>query len=85
MSSSAQDEKVSIHPNPTNKGFQLDLGGFYQDVTIVIRNTTGQVTDRVELHEVNSYFMVLKNSPGIYFVEIHSAGEMIDRLKVVKN
>ncbi|MCB9284288.1 MAG: T9SS type A sorting domain-containing protein [Lewinellaceae bacterium] len=61
---------VALFPNPTTGRFTLDLGSTYQEVTIEVMNTSGQVIQRQQLEQVQTLYLYLEQPPGLYFVKI---------------
>ena len=66
-------EKVNIFPNPTNGDIAITLED--GDYEISIYNTLGEVVHR-DAFNGSSYTTLLKASPGLYVIRIHSAEKL---------
>ena len=73
---------VSIYPNPNSGLVTLDLGALL-DVSVKIINMTGQLVYQKENISASTHQFEFKEAPGVYFIEVSSAGEK-RRYKLVK-
>lgn len=77
--------KFILYPNPTNGQFSIDLGNYYEQVTVTITDINGKI---IELSTFNkSQFLNLKieESAGIYMllIESNSKVDMKQRKKTI--
>ncbi|MFT5280030.1 MAG: hypothetical protein ACI9P8_001669, partial [Bacteroidia bacterium] len=85
LSSSNTGFSLSYYPNPTNCELMIDLGGAFNDVSITIRNITGQVVYQRTYTEFSVEPFDLLGSPGIYTVEISGSNAQAEHFKVLKS
>ena len=75
--------KMTIYPNPFTEKFSIDLGGTYQNISLVITDINGQTIKALTLDRSNLLNMTMEAPPGIYIVKIIS-GNMHVVFKLVK-
>lgn len=85
--SNALETNVTVFPNPTTGTFNIDLGTAYNDVSITVKNTLGQVI-------LSSFSPILQKKQfdisniqktGLYFIEISIQGKKPIVYKIQKN
>jgi hypothetical protein len=74
---------VSVFPNPNQGVVNVSLGKL-KGVSIHIYSVTGQLIKQITNVNTPLYTIKLNEAPGIYFMEISTAGEK-KRFKLVKN
>lgn len=73
-----------LFPNPTDGLINLQFDQIQNDLSIIIRNTQGQIVQRNHFSEVRDIKFSLHQAPGIYFIQLlNTAGETA-QMKVVK-
>lgn len=77
-------DSLSIFPNPTQGGFQVDLGEDYQRILVKITNIKGQqVFERRYENQRRFRIEMPGQPPGVYFVEVVTEREaLVGRLIV---
>ncbi|MFM7766080.1 MAG: T9SS type A sorting domain-containing protein [Sphingomonadales bacterium] len=70
-------------PNPTHGETSIELGANYNDVSVIVRNTTGQEVMRKSYSSANSFKLNIPGEAGIYLMEV-TAQDKKAMLKVVK-
>ncbi|UTW63956.1 T9SS type A sorting domain-containing protein [bacterium SCSIO 12741] len=60
----------SAYPNPTNGLVTLEFGQGVENITVVIRNTTGQIIHREYFESLNQTELELSGESGMYLIEI---------------
>ena len=65
---------VSIYPNPTQDIVNINLGNL-RDVSIKVFNVHNQLIYHKENINSQIYKFVLKEAPGVYFIELNAAGD----------
>ena len=70
-------------PNPTHGEMNIELGANYNDVSVIVRNATGQEVMRKSYSSANSLKLNIPGEAGIYMVEV-TAQDKKAMLKVVK-
>jgi hypothetical protein len=75
---------IEIFPNPTNGNFTIELGKEYKDITIQISNILGQIISSEEYASAKTIQKEITGPAGVYFVEVNTAREGSNTLRVVK-
>jgi len=75
---------VYLFPNPTTGKFKVDLGTVYNEVILNIRTITGQLVQTRSLNNVRSFETELKESAGIYVVELNGSTGLTVIYRMVK-
>jgi hypothetical protein len=76
-------DQVSVYPNPTKGDFVIDLGEYYETVTIQMTDALGKVVKN-EDYSVGQYLHLNLSAPkGMYFIHIIS-GENIKVVRMLK-
>ena len=66
----------SVYPNPNTGDLTILLGDeVYSDLTVVIRNSFGQVVTRNHYNSTNTIDLTMERVSGIYFVEIRTGNK----------
>ncbi len=73
---------VSIYPNPTQDIVNINLGDL-RNVSIKVFNVQNQLIYHKENINTLIYQFVLKEAPGVYFIELNAAGEK-QQYKLIK-
>lgn len=73
------------YPNPYESELTIDLGQFYNEITLTIWNPLGQLLSTQKAIEVNQIQTTIEGSPGIYLLEVRTASGKTATLKVSKN
>lgn len=80
-----QRDSLSIFPNPTQGGFQVDLGEDYQRILVKITNIEGkQVFERRYQNQRRFRIEMPGQPPGVYFVEVVTEREALVGRLIVK-
>ncbi|MBK9592112.1 MAG: T9SS type A sorting domain-containing protein [Crocinitomicaceae bacterium] len=74
---------LAVYPNPTDGNFTLDLGKNYDQITIQITNSLGQVVENSVYSEFQLIDIQLEAESGIYFVEIITNEGLRSKVKLV--
>lgn len=79
-----QRDSLSIFPNPTQGGFQVDLGEDYQRIHVKITNIKGQQVFERRYQNQRRFRIEMPGQPtGVYFVEVVTEREaLVGRLIV---
>jgi hypothetical protein len=83
-----QLEEVVAFPNPAQETVTLNFSnGLESETTVRLRNTQGQVLQQRQLQAGNAYteWDISQLSSGMYFFEIHQAGQAPETLRVIKS
>jgi len=75
-------KSVSIYPNPTQDIVNINLGNL-RDVSVKVFNVHNQLIYHKENINTPIYKFVLKEAPGVYFIELNAAGEK-QQYKLIK-
>jgi uncharacterized repeat protein (TIGR03803 family) len=67
-------KQVAIYPNPSQGLVNIDLGSL-KNVSIKVHNVTGQLIYKDENINIPNYQFEIKESNGVYFIEINSNNE----------
>ncbi|MEZ4850446.1 MAG: T9SS type A sorting domain-containing protein, partial [Bacteroidia bacterium] len=73
---------LKVYPNPTNGQLSIELGRYYSEVEIRLRNVLGQVVIRQNFKATGKILLDLALSPEVYLLEVDTHSE-IAGLKVV--
>ena len=77
-------EQFWLYPNPTDNELTIELGEKYEDITMVIRDVTGQVVIRRTYGSTAKINFEMEETSGIYIIELFTREGQTSRLKVVK-
>ncbi len=72
-----------VYPNPTKGSVTIDLGAAYSDVTIVIKNSIGQIVSTKTVGSSAKTDCIIEGEAGIYFLEVQADSKR-SVLKLVK-
>ena len=72
-----------FYPNPTDGIFSIDLATVYTDITVIIRNNSGQEINRQTFGSTKKLQFNIEGETGIYLVEINADNKRA-MLKVIK-
>jgi len=88
MNSSGIEERVNqlinIYPNPVNGFFNVVLPKGNSEAVIEVYNCTGASVYRQTIRNEINNFDLSNQSPGIYFIEATSHGQVIGTRKIIK-
>ncbi|MCH2046759.1 MAG: T9SS type A sorting domain-containing protein [Saprospiraceae bacterium] len=76
---------ISIYPNPTTGQLTLDVGKNYQDLSIAVYSTTGQLIQHQNTNNQKLVNLSLEGNTGIYFVKIQTSQQLIGQFKILKH
>jgi len=75
---------IKIYPNPTSGKLIIDSGQMKEEITVIIRNTTGGAT-KTGTHAVDGLIdLEIPGASGIYLVEIRTAQGKVSLQKILK-
>lgn len=74
----------NVYPNPITDHFNIDLGATHADVTITLRNISGQLISTRNYQNVSDIRYETDFSDGIYIAEVKSSAGASAILKIVK-
>ena len=74
-----------VFPNPTNGNFTIKLSNNISEINTSITNILGQVVASERFTNTDTLELDLQGSPGIYFVALRSAEDVVKIIKVVKH
>ncbi len=75
----------NLYPNPTSGSFIIDLGKYYQSLTVKVTNMYGQLVSESEMTNIESISIDLLGATGVYFVELVTDGGQSKTFKVFKS
>jgi hypothetical protein len=78
------DDEIRLYPNPTKGVFTVDLGHEYEDITVSITNSLGQLVAKENHQHISNLKLFAQGSSGVYFVEIRSSDGKQIVLKLIK-
>lgn len=64
------NNKITIYPNPVKSEFNLNLDETYEEVSVKVINSLGQVVAAKSYSNTNQVSQAVDFSSGVYFVEI---------------
>jgi len=76
--------QITFYPNPTLGNAHIDLGKTCKEVDLKVSNTLGQVVLSKSFKTTNKLDFEIKESTGVYFVEIRTEDGKSAVLKVIK-
>jgi hypothetical protein len=79
------DSNIEVYPNPTSGKVQIILGEAYQNTSVKLINALGQVILHKDFTSTNEITFEIEGTPGIYFLEIETAEQLLGRIRVIKN
>ena len=74
-----------VFPNPTSGELNIDLQQFYNTISIVVKNSTGQLISTNQYRSTRKVTLNINGDSGIYFVGIMVNKRKSITLKVLKN
>ena len=77
-------ELPGLYPNPTSGALSLEMGREYDNITINISNIGGKVISSKSYKSITSIQFEIKETPGIYMVEVISQEGELVKFQVVK-
>ena len=77
-------QEFQVYPNPSNGYICIELNRKQDQFTVVQSNVHGQLIKSQTFEGTSKVNYSLKGKAGIYFVEIFSQNQLIDKLKVIK-
>ena len=80
----AFDSNVQAYPNPTEGEITIDLGKVYEDVSVKIMTTTGQVVSSKMFTTTNQFELAVDGTAGLYILEIQTKTGERAIIKVTK-
>jgi hypothetical protein len=83
--SNSDTELVEVYPNPTSGQVQIILGKEYQNTSIKLINALGQAILHKTYASTNEITFDIEGAPGVYFLEIETAEQVLGRIRVIKN
>ncbi len=84
INESDYDLSLNVYPNPISDKINIDLGKTYNKVNIVVRNVIGQIVITKTYKATSLIKFEIKESPGIYFIEIRTEEGKPRLVKVLK-
>lgn len=75
---------VTAYPNPTEGLITVELGQVYEDITVRIMTTTGQLVRSQEFATTDKFELAIQEQAGLYIVEIQTKTGERAILKVTK-
>lgn len=81
--SSSFHSKISVSPNPSDGEFLLDLGQYYDEFEIEIRNLKGQLIKKEKVRQAQQLRFSLDDVDGLYLLSVKS-GESQASFKILK-
>jgi hypothetical protein len=76
---------IEVYPNPTNGKVQIILGKAYQNTSVKLINALGQAILYKTYASSNEIIFEIEGAPGVYFLEIETAEQVLGRIRVIKN
>ncbi|MBK9192050.1 MAG: T9SS type A sorting domain-containing protein [Crocinitomicaceae bacterium] len=73
----------NVYPNPTEGNFTLDLGQNFDQVTVLVSNSLGQIVLNNSYNEQQLINIQLNDETGIYFVEVLTSEGLRSKVKLV--
>lgn len=63
---------LSVSPNPTRESVKVYFEKRYNEISIIVRNSQGQIVDSFQEQNLENISVDLKGSKGLYFLEIQN-------------
>jgi hypothetical protein len=76
---------IEVYPNPTSDKVQIILGKGYQNTSVKLLNALGQAILHKTYTSTNEITFEIEGAPGVYFLEIETAEQVLERIRVIKN
>ena len=76
---------IEVYPNPTSGTVKVILGEHYPSASIQLFNALGQAILHKTYSSTDIITFEIEGAPGVYFLEIESAEQVLGRVRVVKN
>jgi predicted outer membrane repeat protein len=76
---------VEVYPNPTSGKVQILLGKEYQNTSVKLFNSLGQAILHKTYTSMDEITFEIEGAPGMYFLEIESAEQALERIRVIKD
>ncbi len=76
-------DDLAVYPNPTDGNFTIDLGQSFDQITVQITNSLGQVVQNSVYNNLQLIAIELDSESGIYFVEIITSEGLKSKVKLV--
>jgi hypothetical protein len=73
-----------LFPNPSNSSVEINLGKYYSDIEIMIRNIIGQVIFTNHIKSADKLNLQLPIETGLYFIEVATNDGHIEFMKAIK-
>jgi hypothetical protein len=64
------ESEILIYPNPTDENVSIQLGGYCDNVTLIVRNVYGNEMVSQNLQNTDVVNVKIEGAPGIYFLTI---------------
>lgn len=80
----AGTELIKVYPNPSNGEFRIDLGMQYNQISIHLVNSLGQIVQAYQFELKDKINLIIDSEPGIYFVEGFIYQEQLFKTKIIK-
>jgi len=78
------DGLLIVYPNPTTGYLSIDLGDTFENITISVKNVSGQLVSKYEFHSTNRLYVEIVGETGFYLIEINTKQERLAVIKVMK-
>ncbi|KAB1065548.1 T9SS type A sorting domain-containing protein [Salibacter halophilus] len=77
------DNQVNIFPNPTYKNLNVDLGKTYDEISLIIKNTLGQMIFFKKYNSKRTVQANINGEPGLYLIEVRTK-KNVSTYKIIK-
>ena len=77
-------ELIKVYPNPSNGEFRIDLGMQYNQISIHLVNSLGQIVQAYQFELKDKIKLTIDSKPGVYFIEGLIDHEQPFKIKIIK-
>lgn len=77
-------QKITAYPNPTNGNVQIQLGNTYEQITVEVINSLGQVIQTRTYTDSNQLSVYIDGAAGLYMLRVTTPGIRSKMLNILK-
>ena len=79
-----EPHKIRIYPNPTAEAIIIEMGALHKELTVVVRNITGQVVQQQQYEQTEQIKITITTASGTYFIEVQDEDGVRSFYKILK-